>query len=440
MGTDSVLLCGGTVLTMNGSADVFEEGVVAVRRGEIEYVGTQVGVPESHLNSARVRLPGHLLLPGLVNGHTHLPMSLYRGLADDLGLQEWLEQHMFPAEAEFATDENVVLGTRLSIAELLLSGTTTCADGYFREDQVLAVAAEMGLCGLFGHGIIDFPAPGIPDPSDGFAVVERFLAAQGARTLQVPAVFPHAPYTCSAKTLRRAKKLALDHGAKFLIHVAESANERTAMGDQHGGTTPVRYLDELGLLDSDTILVHAVHVDEEEADLIAESGASVVTNTESNMKLASGIAPLALYLERGIAVGLGTDGCASNNDLDLFQEMGTTALAQRVHPEHPTCLSPLDVLRLATIDGARALGLADRTGSLEVGKRADIIAVRATGPHALPVHDPYAFLVNGAAGADVTWVMTDGTVRVESGRLVDVDLDALLAAVRELSTAIRRLS
>jgi len=348
---------------------------------------------------------------------------------------------MFPAEAEFATAANVTLGTRLSVVELLLSGTTTCADGYFREDRVLSAAAEMGLGGIFGHGLMDFPAPGIPDPGDGLSVVEHFLTAHSDHAYQRPAVFPHAPYTCSDGTLVGAKRLALDHGVTFIIHVAESGHELSALREQHGGTTPVRYLSGLGLLDRDTVLVHAVHVDEVEADLIAASGASVVTNTESNMKLASGIAPLARYLERGIPVGLGTDGCASNNDLDLFQEMRLTALAQRLHPECPISLDPLDVLRLATIDGARALGLGDRVGSIEAGKQADIVAVKTSQATASrPLAELCALLVNGTSGADVDWVMTAGTVRVEDGYPVGVDLDDLLGRVRELGGAIGRLS
>lgn len=438
MAGDSVLIEGGTIVTMNSAMDVVADGVLLAEQGRIRYVGPRSGLEMIPPGTEVIDATEHLVLPGLVNAHTHLPMSLFRGLADDLPLETWLEEHMFPAEAEFITPENVELGVRLSLAEMLLSGTTTCADGYFLESTALQVAETLGIRGVFAQGIVDFPAPGVPDPAQNLAVVRDFLVAHASGTQRRPAVFAHSPYTCSERTLRGAKALAEEFGVMFFLHVAETAWEVTQSREQHHGLTPIRYLDAIGVLDAHTVLVHAVHVDEQEQDIIAASGAGVCICTESNMKLAAGVAPLRGYLARGIPVGLGTDGCASNNDLDLLLDMRSTALVHKLTSLDPAFPHADEVLSLATRGGAMVLGLDHEIGSLEAGKLADVVGLDVSGPNATPLYNPYSHLAYSASGADVAFVLCSGNIMVRNGELADWDVSGVLHDVRRLSGSIGR--
>ncbi len=433
----SLLISAPTILTMDRDMTVVDNGTVEIENGRIRRVvpTAQLSVPGPH--TPHIRLQHHLLLPGLVNTHTHLPMSLLRGLADDMPLQQWLEKRIFPAEARVMTPGNVHMGSRLGMAEMLLSGTTTCADGYFHERVVLDAAAAQGMRGVFAQGVIDFPAPGLPDPRRALDIAREYLSAAPRTGRQAAALFAHSPYTCSANTLTRAKALCREFDALFFIHVAETRGEVEQCRATHAGLTPVRYLHSLRLLDAQTVLVHAVHTDAAEQDLIAASGAAVSVNTESNMKLGAGIAPVQQYLDRGIRVGLGTDSCASNNDLDLFQELSRTARLHKQHNHDPSVLPAEKVVRLATRDGAEVLGMGDHVGSIEPGKHADLIAVDLARPHAVPLYHPYSHLAYSASGADVDLVVIGGDVVVRDGRLVNGQLDELLAKIRELSAAIR---
>jgi len=435
-----VLLEGGTIVTMNAAMDVVASGALLVEQGRIRFVGPRSELDRLPPETEIIDVAGHLVLPGLINAHTHLPMSLFRGLADDLPLDVWLEEHMFPAEAQFIRPDTVELGTRLSLAEMLLSGTTSCADGYFLEEAVLRTASAVRFRGIFAQGVIDFPAPGVPDPAENIAVAREFLSEQSGSTHCRTAVFAHSPYTCSATTLVQAKALAEEFGLLFFLHAAETALEADRCRADHGGMTPVRYLASLGLLDRRTVLVHAVHVDEEEQDIVAASDAGVCICSESNMKLAAGVAPLRGYRERGVRVGLGTDGCASNNDLDMFLEMRSTAFVQKLHNRDPAFLEAADLLVLATSGGALVLGLEEAVGSLEPGKQADVVVVDASAPHAMPMYDPYSFLLYSAAGSDVTHVLSDGELVVRDSELVDWDLPELLQSVRNISEGIRRFA
>ncbi len=432
----------GSVLTMVPGRAPIVNGTVVVKGERITAV-REAGQEPPAAAGADTRIidcTGRIVLPGLINGHVHLPMCLFRGLADDLALREWLEEHIFPVEARFITPDSAAVGSRLGMAEMLLSGTTTCADGYFCEGAVLAAAKALGLRGIFAHGCIDFPAPGVPDPSRKLAVVREFLECFGGGRQQAPGVFAHSPYTCSAATLQGAKELAREFGVRFFTHVAEAAWEVGWCREHCDGMTPVTYLDSLGILDPDTTLVHAVHVTEAEADRIAASGASVVINTESNMKLGAGIAPLELYLERQIPVGLGTDSCASNNDLDLLSEVRTTARLHRARTEAPNQPDDWALLELVTCGSARALGLHSTIGSLEPGKAADIVTVRLELPCGTPRFDPCTHLVHDARASAVDTVMVAGEVLVQGGRLVRLDVDDVLARARQWGARIRRFA
>jgi 5-methylthioadenosine/S-adenosylhomocysteine deaminase len=424
-----IVIHNGLVVTMNSEFAIFENGAVAIRDGLIEKVWTPD--PNELLPEAKEIFNAQkgLVLPGFVNCHTHLPMSLFRGLADDLPLEKWLNEHIFPAEAKHITAQTVRLGTRLSCAEMLLSGTTTCCDGYFLSQRIAETVKDIGLRAVLGQGVIDFPAPGVPDPTHNIEHAKDFIRAQlGKSPLITPSIFCHSPYTCSPNTLIKAKQTASDLGVLFQIHVAETRFERDQCQREHG-KTPIDYLLSLGVLDENTLLIHAVWVDSEDIRKISKSGAKIIHCPESNMKLASGIAPVPDFLAAGIPVGLGTDGCASNNDLDMFREMDTCAKLSKVDRLDPTILDAMTVLRMATIDGARVLGMEKNIGSIEPGKQADIIVLDSAAPHLCPLYQPVSHIVYSAGGSDVRHVMVNGQWLVRDRRILTLDLGDLLEQV-----------
>ncbi len=426
----------GTIITVNRDADIIADGVICIDDGRIKVIDSRQNIGNLPEGKAIIDAAGCIVMPGLVNTHTHMPMTLFRGLADDLPLDVWLNEHIFPAEAAWINPENVRLGTMLACAEMLLSGTTAFCGGYFHEEAVATTVDDVGMRGVLGQGVIDFPAPGVPDAGKNIDVAEAYARKwDGVSALVRPSIFCHSPYTCSAETIQAAKAVARSRGLLFQIHAAETEIERSLI-KSNGGVSPVRYLDDLGVLDENTLLVHAVWVDDADITTIVNSGAKVSHNPESNMKLASGIAPADKFLEAGITVGLGTDGCASNNDLDLFQEMDTAAKLHKVHRMDPTVMSAGSVLRMATIEGARAIGLGNILGSLEKDKEADLIVVDAHKPHLVPMYNPISQMVYAARGSDVRDVMVSGRMLVRNGRLTAMDLDDVLSRVNALGRKI----
>jgi 5-methylthioadenosine/S-adenosylhomocysteine deaminase len=430
------VIANGLVVTLNPESDVIAGGAVWVRDGRIAEI--TVPAPEAAPAAAvTVDARGGLVLPGLVNTHTHLPMSLFRGLADDLPLAQWLNEHIFPVEAAHLNPRTVHAGTLLACAELLLGGTTTCCDGYFFEDAVAAAVEAAGLRAVLGQGVIDFPAPGVPDPSGNITAAAGFADRWDRRSPRVtPSIFCHSPCTCSRKTLCAAKAAADARGLLFQIHVAETRSERDRFAAEKG-CSPVAYLSRLGILDENTLAVHAVWVDDEDIGILRSTGARVSHVPQSNMKLASGIAPVPEMIAAGIPVGLGTDGCASNNDLDLFAEMDTAAKIHKVRKMDPSVMDAGMVLRMATIEGARAIGLSDRIGSIEVGKQADLIVVDTAVPRLTPLYRPESHLVYAACGADVRHVMVAGQLLVCDRRLTGLDLESILRDAREIAEGIK---
>jgi 5-methylthioadenosine/S-adenosylhomocysteine deaminase len=375
---------------------------------------------------------GCLLMPGLVNTHTHAPMTLFRGLADDLPLMTWLNEHIFPAEAKSVNPEMVYWCSKLAAAEMILAGTTTVADGYFLEDRVAQAFADCGLRAVAAQGVIDFPAPGVPDPTQNITAAAQFIDDwQNRNDLVTPAVFCHSPYTCSTDTLKRAKDIARQKNVKLFVHVAETKAEVEQLQEQHG-TTPVRYLDSLGILDRDTLCVHCVWLDEEEIAILAQRGTGVSTCPQSNMKLGSGIAPLKELLKKNIPVGLGTDGCASNNTLDLFREMDLCAKLHKVKELDPTALPAGQILQMATWRGAEVLGLQEKIGSLAPGKTADLVLLDLQQPHLQPFYSQ-DLLVYAANGADVSTVIINGRLVLENRRILTFDVQEVMERVRELA-------
>lgn len=432
------LLVNARILTVDSGFSDIENGALAVRDGIIEKVwspSTDAPLPQA---KESIDCAGKLVMPGLVNAHTHLPMSLFRGLADDLALDQWLNDYIFPAEATYISPQTVGLGTRLSAAEMLLNGITACCDGYFHAEEVATAMSSTGMRAAIGQGVIDFPAPGVPDPMRNVDVAKSFVDAWlGRSKLLQPSIFCHSPYTCSPQTLQTAKAAAAQMGVRFQIHVAETQFEVQQCRESNG-CSPVAYLHGLGLLDAKTVLIHAVWVDADDIAMIADSGASVVHCPESNMKLASGIAPVPEFIDAGLTIGLGTDGCASNNDLDLFGEMKSAAGLHKVHRFNPTVLDAASVIRMATIAGARLLGLEQQIGSLEAGKQADLIVLELRQPHLLPLYHPASHIVYAARGSDVHHVMIAGRWIVQNRQLITLDLASLMKEVDALSRKIGR--
>jgi 5-methylthioadenosine/S-adenosylhomocysteine deaminase len=437
---DDILIINGSILTMAEEAtDLLTDAFILIKDGRIAALDSMAELSDN----VRGREPAHLIdaknslvMPGLVNTHSHAAMTLFRGLADDLPLMNWLNDYIFPAEAAHVNPEMVFWCTKLAVAELIRSGTTTCADGYFYEAAAAEAFLESGLRVVAAQGVIDFPAPGVADPAKNIATAADFIRAWQRKSDRItPAVFAHAPYTCSAATLQGAKKLAREQGVPFFIHVAETREEWKQMQELHG-TTPVRYLESLGVLDRDTVCVHCIWLDAEDIELLARSGAGVATCVSSNMKLGAGIAPVAEMAASGITVSLGTDSSASNNRLDLFHEMTLCAKLHKVHHHDPTVLPARQVLRMATINGAAVLGLTDRIGSLAPGKCADIIIIDLQQPHLVPLYNP-DLLVYGANGSDVVSAIINGRLVMHERRILTFDVQEAMARVLELSRPLR---
>ena len=434
--TYDTLIHGGIIVTVDPDFRIIMDGMIGISGGTIRLIEAKKrGCPFPEAEQ-KIDAGGGIIMPGLVNTHTHMPMTLFRGLADDLPLHEWLNQYIFPAEAAHINPESVQYGSLLACAEIIRSGTTACCDGYFFEDVVAAAVRESGLRAVLGQGVIDFPAPGVPDPSRNVEKAIEFTDNwQGRVATMQPSIFCHSPYTCSAETLRRAKLAARERGLLFQIHAAETKSEGKQIQKQHRAT-PIEYLDRLGILDQHTLLVHAIWLSDKDIGIIAERGARVSVTTESEMKLASGIAPLAKLHQAGVAVGLGTDGTASNNDMDLFQEMDITAKLHKVQALDPTAMDAKTVLTMATMGGARALGLAREIGSLEVGKQADIAIIDTQKPHLVPLYNPVSQLVYSVKGSDVRDVMVAGRLLLKNRQLLTLDWPEIVKRVTAISGCI----
>lgn len=436
MPNHDLLITHATLLADPATGHVQEDGYLAVADGAIAEIGEMSGLPVAPGADRIIDADGGLVLPGLVNCHCHGAMSLFRGLADDLPLMTWLNEHIFPAEARLVDARMVYWCSKLAAAEMIMGGVTTVADAYFHEDAAAKAFCETGLRTVAAQGIIDFPAPGVPDPRQNIAAAADFLSAwQGKNPLLTPALFCHSPYTCSRETLQRAKALAREAGSLFFIHLAETQEELARIRQQHG-CTPAALLHRLGVLDENTVCVHCVWLEEEDIALLRKTGAKVVTCPESNMKLGSGVAPLSKLLAAGIPVGLGTDGCASNNDLDLFQEMGSCARLHKVTALEPTCMPATAVLAMATIMGAGVCGLGGEIGRLAPGLRADCIIIDAKQPHLTPLHNPET-LVYAGRGSDVSTVLINGRVVMRERRICSFDLAETMTEVRRLAKEVR---
>jgi 5-methylthioadenosine/S-adenosylhomocysteine deaminase len=384
------LIHSALVLTLEPGAQPLLSGFVAVQGGVIQAIGQACHPADLPRAWKVLDAGGNLLMPGLVNTHCHAPMVWFRGLADDLPLQDWLTRKIFPAESGWLDEDKIFWGTLLAAAEMIRGGVTTLADGYFYEGEVRRALAQAGLRAVAAQGVLDFPFPGVPDPQDNLANAGRFLDSGGDFSeLITSSVFCHTPYTCGPETLKGAKALTRKAGVPFFTHLAETRQEVEELRAKTG-LGPAAYLDSLGILDELTVVVHAVWLTPEDLEILARRGVTVSHCPESNLKLAGGVAPVPELLARGVTVGLGTDGAASNNNLDLWGEMSLAARLHKVWQGDPTVLPAPQVVALATREGATVLGLGDRVGTLTPGKQADLIVVDVNQAHLTPLYDPFS--------------------------------------------------
>lgn len=425
-----ILITGGAVVTMAGPN--IENGSVAIRNGEIVAVGPSSEIDGKYDAKTVIRAGGHAVVPGFVNAHTHAPMVLFRGIADDRDLMDWLTNFIFPAEAKNVDREFVKWGMRLAAAEMIRSGTTTFGDMYYFESDIARETKAAGLRGVLAQTFIDFPAPDNKTWDEMVAYMREYAKQWKGDRLITPAFAPHAPFTVSKEHLQQVRAMATELGLPILIHVSETKNEVQQVKDKQNGLTPGAYLDSIGFLGDDVVAAHGVHLTPEELQIFAAKKTGVVHCPESNQMLASGVAPVVEMIKAGMEVGLGTDGPAgSNNNLDMLEEMASAARLQKVMREDPKAISAREVLRLGTIGSAQVLGLGDKIGTLERGKRADVVIIDLQQAKTQPVYSVESAIVYAASGNSVVTTIVDGKILMRRGEVLTVDEDAAIAKAKE---------
>src|SRR6201988_3842658 len=415
-----LLVLGGTIVTMDQTRRIIEDGGIAVANGRIVAIGPRADIEGQYTSRQRISAVGKVITPGLINGHTHIPMVLFRGLADDLDLQEWLTKYIFPAEARNVTEEFVRVGTRLGLAEMIRGGTTTYCDMYYFEDAIADETAKAGVRGVLGETIIDFPVADNKTNAEGMAYVEKFVARWKGHDLIIAAIAPHAPYTVSEEHLKAVRAFSDRTGVPIVTHIAETKREVDDMVKSKGAS-PVAYLDRLGFLNERVIAAHMVWPLETDIPILQRRGVGVVHNPQSNMKLAAGVAPVPRMLNEGVLLGLGTDGAASNNDLNMWEEMDTVAKLHKVFTGDPKVISALQAFEFATIRGAQALHLEKEIGSLETGKRADLLVIDRDTLNQIPLYNLYSDLVYATKASDVMTVVINGQVVMRDRKLLTLN-------------------
>jgi 5-methylthioadenosine/S-adenosylhomocysteine deaminase len=434
--TVSIVVRNGTVITVDANRRVIPRGSVAIDGRDIVAVDTADGIAARFTGRETIDAAGAVVMPGLVNTHTHAPMVLFRGLADDLALMDWLQKYIFPAEAKTVSPEFVRAGTRLAALEMIESGTTTYADMYYFEDEIARATRAAGLRGVLGETIIQFPVPDAKTPAESLARVERFAKEFAGDELITAAVAPHSMYTLDGDTLKACRALADRLQIPVIIHLAETKDE-VKTSDEKYHATPTAYLESLGFWGPRTLAAHAVHVTPADIAILAARHVGVSHNPESNMKLASGIAPVEAMRQAGVAVGLGTDGAASNNDLDMFEAMRQAAFLHKLVAGDPRAIPAPVALEMATIAGARAMGMDREIGSLEAGKRADLLVVSMASARQTPMYDPVSHIVYVTHGDDVQTTIVNGKVLMRDRQVLTLDRRQVLADARLFAEKVR---
>lgn len=420
-----LIIVGGTIVTMDKDRRVIENGGIAIRQDKLLAVGTRAEIERGYYAATVTNATGSVVIPGLINTHTHVPMTLFRGIADDMDLQEWLTKFIFPAEAKNVNEAFVRAGTRLGLAEMIRGGTTTFCDMYYFEDAIAEETKKAGMRGVLGETVLDFPAPDNKTFAEGLEYTERFIKRWQGDPLIVPAIAPHAPYTVSEDNLTQARAMSDRLRAPLVIHLAEANTETEFIQQKHEGMRPIEFMQKIAFFNDRTIAAHVIQANAAELDILKRYNVGIAHNPQSNMKLAAGVAPVPLMLQKGLSVGLGTDGPASNNDLSLWEEMDTAAKLHKLHLGDPKVLTAEQAFTMATIGGARALHLGDLIGSLEAGKRADIAIVDFSGLHQTPFFNVYSHLVYATKASDVSSVIINGRIVMQNRRLLTLNENAI---------------
>ncbi len=431
-----MIIYGAYVVTMDAGFSMIENGAVVIKDGAIEAVGETREILDAWSAPRLIDGAKKLLMPGLINAHTHSPMTIFRGFADDMPLKEWLYDHIFPLEARFTNVQNVRLGTRLAVAEMLKSGTTTFNDMYYHIDEMAEVVEKSGMRAVLSESLIDFPAPNSSTPDHSLRFTEKMIQAYQGHPLITIGMAVHSIYSADPLVYRKARDMSDKYGLPFNTHLAETRWEFDLIMEKYG-LTPTGFLENMGVMGENMIVAHAVHLTDADMELLAKRGVGVAHNPQCNMKLANGVAPIPQLLDLGVKVGIGTDGVASNNDLDLFDEMRTCALSHKLSHNNPAVMDARSVLEAATIGGARLLGMERKIGSIEPGKRADMIMIDLNQPHAHPMYNVYSLIIYSLKGSDVDTVIVDGQVLMAGKNLLGVDEDDLFSQVEQVARQIQ---
>jgi 5-methylthioadenosine/S-adenosylhomocysteine deaminase len=433
----SLIVNSGIVITVDGARRVLSPGSVAINGNSIVAVDTPAAIAARFKAADTIDATGKVVMPGLINTHTHAAMVMYRGLGNDLALMDWLQKYIFPAEAKTVSPEFVRVGTRLAALEMIQSGTTLFADMYYFEEEVARVTKSAGLRGVLGQTVIEFPVPDAKTPADAIRRTEAFAKEFDHDELITPSIAPHSVYTLDASTLKAVSALAKKLMIPIQIHLSETSAE-IGMSEARHMMRPVAALEQLNFWAPTTLAAHGVWINDEEIALLKRRDVGVSNNPESNMKLASGTAPVLGYRRAGVNVGLGTDGAASNNDLDMFEAMRQTAFQQKLVSMDPTDISAPEALEMATIGGAAALGRRQRLGSLEAGKLADLIVVNVSRARQQPLFDPVAQIVYTTRGDDVETTIVNGRILMRERKMLTMDEAAVLRDARAAADLVRK--
>jgi len=425
------------ILTMDSSHSLFDNAAIVIKQGRILEIGPSDSIALKYTALRTIDATNKLVMPGLVNTHTHVPMNLFRGYSDDKPLHEWLYKYMFPLEAKYVNARNVKLGAQLAIIEMLKSGTTIFNDSYYYEDEVALAAKEIGMRAIVNEGLISFPVPNAKNYKEGLAYTEKLIKKWKGDSIIMVGVSVHSPYTCSSELIKEAWALADKYKVPFNIHLAETKWEFDSIKKTFK-CTPVQYLNQLGVLSSNVIAAHCVYLTNEDVSIMFEKKAGVAHNPECNMKICSGVAPVPEMLKQGVKVGLGTDGAASNNNLDMFQAMYTAALLHKLSTNEPTVMNARQVVDMATISGAKVLGMDKLIGSLEKGKSADLIIIDLKRPEIYPVYNIYSSIVYSMNSSAVNTVIINGKIVLDNRKVLNIDENEVLEKVQLLADSIAK--
>jgi 5-methylthioadenosine/S-adenosylhomocysteine deaminase len=431
-----IIIKGGTLITMVDGEAPLSDASVLIKKDSILDITTSDHYPYPEKTEV-IDAGNCVIMPGLVNAHSHAAMTIFRGYADDLPLKKWLQERIFPAEALHLNPENVYWGSLLGCLEMIASGTTSFIDGYFFQDETVKAVHTSGMRALIAQGVIDYPAPGVPDPHKNLIVGKEFIERWlNWSELITPGLFCHSPITCSAETLRAAMDISMDYSLPLQIHLSETREEVDEIL-KNTGKRPVQYLKGLGLLQDNLIAAHSIYLDDDELKLLLLGKVRIVHVPESNMKLSSGVARISEMIRMGMRVAIGTDSCASNNNLDLFKEMDTAAKLGKVFTRNPVNMDAGTVLRMATSHGAHVMGLENEIGTIEKGKKADIIVVDMNTPHLVPLYNPLSSIVYSACGSDVKDVIVNGKILMKGKEFQTLDQEEIMERVRAISLSIK---